>query len=138
MRTYGRIAVVSGIDASTTTITSDTTDVTADNSPEPSWVEVQTDAAGNNDMVYVTTLIQVLLLNLGESPFFAAFGIPAIQSVLQQVAPDFYVALTQQIFASQFAQLLIQKALGARDPTYNVSVMTHQGVKLNAAVPIPY
>lgn len=34
------------------------------------WVEIDTDSAGFNDAVWLTTLVQVLKLNLGESPFF--------------------------------------------------------------------
>jgi hypothetical protein len=45
-------------------------------------VEVTTDANGYNDAVYLTTLSQVLKLNLGESPFYANYGIPQYQSVL--------------------------------------------------------
>jgi hypothetical protein len=99
------------------------------------WVEVTTDSNGNNDLVWLTTLCQVLLLNLGESPFYAQYGIPAQQSVLQQVFPDYYVALTQQLFAPYFASLLISRT-NTNPPTYRVNVTTHQGVKLNASVPI--
>lgn len=90
------------------------------------WVEVTTDANGYNDAVYVTTLIQVLKLVLGESPFWANYGIPAGQSVLQQVPPDFYVARTQQQFSPFFANLAIAK-LSSNPPTYQVNILTHQG-----------
>ncbi len=40
------------------------------------WVEVSTDANGFDDAVWLTTMAQVLQLHLGESPFFANFGIP--------------------------------------------------------------
>ena len=73
------------------------------------WTEVSTDANGNNDLVWLTTLIQVLKLNLNESPFFGNYGLPAHQSVVQQVAPDFYVAQTQQQFAQYFASLIIAR-----------------------------
>lgn len=116
MRTYGRITNPDG---------------------SRKWVVVSTDANGNNDMVWLTTLVQTLLLNLGESPFFAQYGIPAQQSVMQQVFPDYYVALTQQAFAPYFASLLISKVPGATVPSYQVNVTTHQGVKLNPSVPIP-
>lgn len=88
-------------------------------------------------MVWLTTLVQTLLLNLGESPFYAQYGIPAQQSVMQQVFPDYYVALTQQAFAPYFASLLITKVSGTSAPTYQVNVTTHQGVKLNPSIPIP-
>lgn len=115
MRTYGRIPNAQG---------------------QLVWVEVTTDANGNNDFVYLTTLCQVLLLNLGESPFYATYGIPQAQSVLQQLLPDYYVALTQQLFAPYFASLVISR-VNTNPPTYQVGVTTHQGVKLNASVPIP-
>ena len=110
---------------------------TYDANGNPTWQQVNTDANGNNDLVWVTTLCQVLLLNLQESPFYASYGLPAQQSVIQQVFPDYYVAVTQQIFAPYFASLLITKQTGTATPTYNVSVTTHQGVKINATVAIP-
>lgn len=116
MRTYGRINQVGGLGGT--------------------WVEVQTDANGFNDMVYLTTLIQVLKLNLGESPFYANYGIPARQAVIQQVFPDFYVTYTQTLFAQYFASLIVSKENNP-EPTYNISVTTHQGVKLNYKVPVP-
>jgi hypothetical protein len=101
------------------------------------WQLVQTDpTTGLNDMVYLTTLTQTLLLNLGESPFYANRGIPAQQSVIQQVFPDYYVALTQQLFAPYFASLTIKRT-ASNPPTYGVRVMTHQGIILNASVQIP-
>lgn len=100
------------------------------------WVEVTTDANGFNDMVYLTTLAQVLKLNLGESPFFANYGIPAHQSVVQQVFPDFYISYTQQQFAARFASLIVAK-INQPEPRYDISVTTHQGVKLNTSIPIP-
>lgn len=101
------------------------------------WVVVETDPNGSNDMVYVTTLLQTLKLFLGESPFYANFGIPAKTSVLQQVAPDYYVARTQQQFAQYFANLVVSKVGGLVTPTYRVNITTHQGVKLNVSVPVP-
>lgn len=116
MRTYGRVTDVNG---------------------NRTWVEVQTDANGNNDLVYITALCQVLQLGLGESPFYATAGIPAQESIIQQVFPDFYVTLTQQSFASFFASLIISRKSSAPPPTYQVTVVTHQGVKINASVKIP-
>ena len=63
------------------------------------WVRVNTDANGSSDGVWLTTLLQCLQLNLGESPFYANYGIPAEQSVIQQLWPDYNVLLTQQQFA---------------------------------------
>lgn len=105
----------------------------------PVWIEISTDANGHNDFVWLTTLCQCLLLNLAEDPFFSNFGIPFIPSVQQGVAPDFYVAQMQLAFAPYFASLKIQRAADANgDPVYNISVLTNQGVTLNASVPVPY
>lgn len=113
MRTYGRIY---------------------DELGRPTWVEVDTDANGYNDLVYLVTLAQCLYGQPNESPFFANYGIPAQESVLTQVYPDFYVARTQQQFAPQFASLLIARLpptpATLKDPlipTYRVSVVTHSG-----------
>lgn len=114
MRTYGR-ATVNGV---------------------LTWYEVQTDANGFNDGVYVTALAECLLLNLGESPFFGTSGIPAQQAVAQQVFPDYYVALTQQAFSPYFASLIINK-ISSPTPTYAVTVVTHQGALINLSIPIP-
>ena len=107
------------------------------------WVIVQTDDQGNNQYVLVTALIQVLLLNLNESPFFGNYGIPAKNSVLQQIAPDFYILFTQQAYAGYFANLVITKEsqqaayekTGRPTPIYDVSVTTLQGTKFQAIIP---
>lgn len=95
---------------------------------------VETDSAGFNDAVMLTTLIQCLKLNLGESPFYADYGIPAKQSVVQQLFPDYDVSKTQQQFASQFASLLISKEENPT-PTYRVNITTNLGSQLEATVP---
>ena len=102
----------------------------------PTWVEVSTDANGFDDMVWATTLIQTLKLNLGESPFFANYGIPSHASVMQQIFPDYYIVYTQQQYARYFASLVVAK-LDTPSPEYMVNVVTHQGVTLNVSVPIP-
>lgn len=101
------------------------------------WWMITTDANGFNDSVYLTTLAQVCKLNLGESPFFANYGIPAHPAIVTQVYPDFYMVRTQQQFAGYFASLIIIPApiaQGAADsddgrpvPTYNISVLTNYG-----------
>ena len=105
------------------------------------WVEVDTDAGGFNDMVWLTTLIQVIKLNLGESPFFSNYGIPAHQSVVTQIAPDLYMTNIQQQFAPHFLSLIISKQPDAPDvdgvpsPSYLVSVITTYGAILTVVVP---
>ncbi len=99
------------------------------------WVEVDTDANGYNDAVWLTTLAQVLQLGLNESPFFGNYGIPAQQSVVTQVFPDYYVTLTQQNFAQYFLALLIAKQ-NVFDPTYNINATATPGAILMNPVPI--
>ena len=100
------------------------------------WWVVTTDQNGFNDSVYLTTLAQVCKLNLGESPFFANYGIPAHPSVVTQVYPDFFMVRTQQQFAPYFASLILTPTpilQGAPDddgrpvPSYSINVLTNYG-----------
>lgn len=100
-----------------------------------SWVKVTTDEAGFDTAVWLTTLCQVLLLNLNESPFFANYGLADQQAIIQQIAPDFYVARTQQLFAPYFASLIVARVPGPGDPVYKVAVVTLQGSKIVTMVP---
>ena len=108
------------------------------------WVEVDTDPDGFNDRVMITALVQVLKLSLGESPFYGNYGIPGIQSVITQIMPDYYVVLTQQRYAPNFASLIVTKRPNDAKtlkqipvPTYDVKVVTHQGVILTANTATP-
>jgi hypothetical protein len=119
MRTWGRINQVDGIGGT--------------------WVEVSTDVNGFSDAVYLTTLIQVLRLNLGEDPFFGSYGIPAVPSVLSQIQPDFYVNRTQQQFAGFFAALVVAKepqAANLPTPTYKINVTFQNGTSPVSPVPV--
>jgi hypothetical protein len=100
------------------------------------WNEVTTDQNGYNDAVYLTTLCQVLRLNLGESPVYANYGIPAQQSVVTQVFPDYYAMITQGQFASAFPSLTIQRTPNTSPPTYAVNMTAHTGAILPALVPV--
>lgn len=105
------------------------------------WWVVTTDANGFNDSCYLTALAQVIKLNLGESPFFGTYGIPAHESVVLQLFPDFYMAKIQQEYASFFASLILTSAPiaqgspesyaagldGAPAPYYNINVLTNYG-----------
>jgi hypothetical protein len=115
MRTYGRVKNLDGT---------------------KTWYQVNTDADGADDYVWFVTLGQVLLLSRNESPFYGNYGIPAQQSLLQQVFPDYYVAETQLQFAGYFASLNIAKISG-RNPTYNVVATFNNGTPANEYVPIP-
>ena len=98
------------------------------------WVEVSTDANGFNDNVYLTTLVQTLQLNLGESPFFANYGIPAYQTIVTQVFPDFYAMATQEQFAPFFSSLTITRVQGSSPPVYNVAAIANSGALLTTQV----
>jgi hypothetical protein len=93
------------------------------------WVEVGPDPNGFLDSIYLTALCQVLKLNYGESPFYGDWGLPALQSVMTQIAPDYYVALTQQRFAPYFLYLGVVRLPTPITPTYNVSVMFQSGAQ---------
>ena len=114
MRTYGRVT---------------------DEYGNKTWVVVTTDAQGFNDNVYLTTLAQVLKLNLGESPFFGNYGIPAHVSVVTQVFPDYYVQVTQHQFAQYFSSLIVSK-VQSLTPTYSINVTTHLGALPEIQVPV--
>lgn len=102
------------------------------------WVEVSTDANGNNDAVWLTTLIQVLKLNYGESPMYGNYGIPGHASVMNQIVPDYYATLAQQQFAQFFVTLnLSRQALtDSPTPTYDVAITANPGSVLLNPVPV--
>ena len=100
-----------------------------------SWVEVSTASNGSDQAVNVTWLAQVLKLNLGESPFWANWGIPQYQSIMTQVAPDYYVMQTQSFFSGKFAALAISRVMGTLTPTYNINLVTRQGAQIALQVP---
>jgi len=135
MRTYGRIPLASWT-ADASYVTADSNYTADGGSAGYQWVEIETDSNGYNDLVWVTTLCQVLLLNLNESPFYATYGIPQQQVISQQISPDYYVALTQQTFSQYFTSLRINKTSN-NPPTYQVAVVTNQGVSLTAYVKVP-
>lgn len=100
------------------------------------WWTVTTDVNGYNDSVYLTALAQVIKLNLGESPFFANYGIPAHQSVVTQIFPDYYMVRIQDQYAPYFASLILSPIPDAVDddgrpsPAYNISILTNYGSRI--------
>lgn len=106
---------------------------TYDSQGNATWVEVSTDANGYSEMVYLTALCQVLKLNLGESPFYANYGIPAYQSVMTQVYPDYYVMQIQQQYAGFFSSLVITPIAGS-SPSYRVRVVLQSGAIISLTV----
>lgn len=118
MRTWGRVGQVNGKGGT--------------------WTLVETDAGGLNDAVWLTTLAQVLKLNLNEDPFFSNFGIPGEQSVMAQVQPDYYANVTQAQFAGYFAALTVSKSPQKPNqpkPTYAVNMTPNVGAILVNPVP---
>lgn len=115
MRVWGRVGQVSGLGGT--------------------WQKVTTDANGFNDNVFFTTLCHVIKLNLGESPFYANYGIPQQQTVVMQVFPDFYAAQIQQQFSPCFASLTITRVPNTSPPQYNVNAVAHSGALLSQVIP---
>ena len=136
MRTWGRVLIEPGNPLSGAIGSFVIGQSPIGGSPEGSyqWVEVDTDANGFNDAVWLTALAQVLQLGLNESPIFGNWGIPAQQSVVTQILPDYYVTLTQQQFAARFLALLVTR-LSAKDPTYAVQATANPGATLMSPVP---
>lgn len=99
------------------------------------WVAVTPDANGQSSYLNITWLIQVLKLNLGESPLYANYGIPAQQSVITQIFPDYYVQQVQTQFSQFFAQLSITK-VPSSSPVYNVSIITLEGTIFNEDIAV--
>ena len=102
------------------------------------WVEVSTDANGFDDAVWLTTMAQVLQLHLGESPFFANFGIPQYRTLVTQIWPDYYVTQTQIQFLPYFVALSV-KNNGGPAPNYTITAIMHNGaqVQQNASAEFP-
>ncbi|TGC25821.1 hypothetical protein [Escherichia sp. E1130] len=107
-----------------------------DENGKKTWVLVEPDSNGDFSYGWLTTLIQTLKLSLGESPFYAQYGIPAQQSIVQQVYPDFYVNMVQQQFAGYFASLAISKVDGAANPTYKIDVIFKNGISYQKTVAV--
>lgn len=109
---------------------------------EKTWRTVVTDRHGFDDMVWLTTLAQICKLNLGESPFFADWGVPARESVVMQIFPDFYVQLIQQRVAPHFMSLMLEHRPDAMDelgnptPHYHFEAITNYGSTIVDDVPV--
>lgn len=106
------------------------------------WRVVESDPVNGDGLVWATTLIQTLKLVRGESPFYGNYGIPAQQSVIQQIFPDYYTTETQRQYARHFAALIVSSnpkpgtRSEGRAPRYNVDVTLFQGSRLTgAAIP---
>lgn len=115
MRVWGRVGQVNGVGGT--------------------WTLVETDANGFNQNVYFTALIQGLRLGLGESPFYANVGIPAQQSVITGIPPDYYVMNMQTLYSPYFASLMITRLVSS-SPLYRVSAVALNGAILEVEVAV--
>lgn len=75
-------------------------------------------------------------IGIGGVAFYANYGIPAQQCIVQQIYPDYYVNMVQQQFAGYFASLAITKVDGADNPTYNIDVVFYNGTSYRTQVPV--
>jgi hypothetical protein len=93
------------------------------------WVEVT-----ETSYIWLATLAQTLRLNQGESPFYANYGIPAENSVLTQIPPDFAINRTQSQYAPYFASLTVIKQQNTLNPTYNINAVFLNGTTISTVV----
>ena len=100
------------------------------------WFLVETPANGDNSLIWLITFCQVLKLFLNESPFWANYGIPANQSVVSQIFPDFYVTRAQQQFAQYFSSLIVFRQ-PIPTPTYVINITTLSGEKVSVSMGVP-
>lgn len=137
MRTWGRVPKVgnTGYSSAIGSFIIGFSPIGSGGGTDYDWVEVTTDANGFDDAVWLTTLAQVLQLNLNESPMFGNFGIPAQQSIVTQVLPDYYVTQTQQTFAPYFLALIVTRQ-SQTEPSYAVNAAANAGAILQSPVPI--
>ena len=92
----------------------------------PTWVQVTTDANDFNDYVYLTALVQCVKLNLGESLYWSDFGIPAHQSIMQQLPPDYNVSYISRFFMQFFPSVIVTRTAPATisTPRFNLALIS--------------
>lgn len=72
----------------------------------------------------IETLVNCLKLGLGESPFYANYGIPFFDAIETQVEPSVYVNRLREKFLGWFASIEIKIIDTA---SYEIDVMTIKG-----------
>lgn len=87
------------------------------------WVAV------DRNQATIAWLQNALLLQLGESPFWADWGIPVNKTLVSRIWPDYYMTLTQERFADYFASLTITQDPNPADdnPTYRITALFPDG-----------
>jgi hypothetical protein len=93
------------------------------------WVEIT-----DPNYVQLATLAQVLRLQQGESPFFGNYGLPAIQSVQSQIAPQAALNRTIGQFSRFFASLIITRLNGYTQPTYSIRAVFLNGTIIQSTL----
>lgn len=100
------------------------------------WQSVETDANGYDDDCYLTTVAQVLQSQLGESPFFAQYGIPARQSITARTHPDYWINRVREQFSPMFTSISIVKTvdLTNNEPTYHIDALKLSGSAASSTI----
>lgn len=100
------------------------------------WYEVNTDANGFDDDVWLTTMAQVVASQLNESPFFPNYGLPSIESVTSRTHPDYWVSKVKSQFSKYFTAISIVKTVDitTNTPTYNIDVLKLDGSAASATI----
>ena len=93
------------------------------------WYEVDVDANGFYDDIWLTTMAQVLASQLNESPFFPQYGIPSIDSITSRTHPDYWISKVKAQFAQYFTAISIVKTVDITNdtPAYNIDVLKLNG-----------
>jgi hypothetical protein len=85
--------------------------------------------------IAVCNLIQCCKLEIGESPRYPNRGIPARETILTQIYPDYYMQQIQSQYAANFASLMITKQ-PVFDPTYTINIITKDGQTINGTIAV--
>lgn len=85
--------------------------------------------AVDGDQANIAWLQNALLLQLGEAPFNAEWGLPIRDTLVTQVWPDYYVNLTKQRFRDTFPMLQITRERNGKqaDLGYSVRALLNDG-----------
>ena len=93
------------------------------------WVEIT-----QTGYIWLATLAQTLRLSENESPFYSNYGIPAHDSIMNQVAPDAAINRTQSQFSPYFATLAVIKVPNTDTPTYKINAVFQNGTTIQTTV----